>query len=81
MELFMKSLWSYASGVAVLGWLVVAGSGCATIELHEQRFLAKPSMEFSDSAVFSDYSALLPQVQSGLAISGGSQPTTCTACR
>jgi len=56
-------------------------TGCA-VGVREQRLVSKPNMQFSRSAVF-DYSSsrLMPQIQPGVATSGGAQPSTCTICR
>jgi len=56
-------------------------TGCA-VGVREQRLVSKPNMQFSRSAVY-DYSSsrLMPQIQPGLATSGGAQPSTCTICR
>jgi len=56
-------------------------SGCASVEVHEQRLVSKPNMLFSRSAVYSYSSRIMPQLQPGLAVSGGAQPSTCTVCR
>ncbi len=56
-------------------------SGCATVGVEEQRLVSKPNMQFSKSAVFNYSSKILPQVQPGLATSGGAQASTCTVCR
>ena len=61
--------------------LIMFGAGCASVELHEQRFLAKPGMQFSDSPLLSDYASIVPQIETGAALSGGGQPTTCNACQ
>ena len=56
-------------------------SGCASVEVHKQRLVSKPNMLFSRSAVFDYSSRIMPQLQPGLAVSGGAQPSTCTVCR
>ncbi|HKS38172.1 MAG TPA: hypothetical protein VJW76_13325 [Verrucomicrobiae bacterium] len=56
-------------------------SGCTTVEVQEQRLVSKPNMLFSRSAVYSYSSRIMPQLQPGLAVSGGAQPSTCTVCR
>jgi uncharacterized protein YceK len=56
-------------------------SGCASVEVHEQRLVSKPNMLFSGSAVYNYSSRIMPQLQPGLAVSGGAQPSTCTVCR
>jgi hypothetical protein len=68
-------------GMATCGLLALLASGCATVGPEQQRLVSKPNMQFSQSAVFSYSSKLMPQVQPGLATSGGAQPSTCTLCR
>jgi hypothetical protein len=55
-------------------------SGCA-VGVQEQRLVSKPNMQFSRSAVYNYSSKLMPQIQSGLATSGGAQASTCTLCQ
>jgi len=69
------SLW--VAGAAALVLL----SGCASLEVRQQRLVSKPSMQFSKSAVYNYSSKLLPQIQPGLAASGGAQSSTCTICK
>ena len=66
-------------GIWALGAFLL--TGCA-VGVREQRLVSKPNMQFSRSAVY-DYSPsrLMPQIQPGLATSGGAQPSTCTICR
>ena len=61
--------------------MLVLLSGCASVGVHEQRLVSKPSMQFSRSVVFDYSSKVLPQAQGGLAVSGGAQASTCTSCR
>jgi hypothetical protein len=56
-------------------------SGCASVDVHQQRLVSTPNMLFSRSAVFDYSSRIMPQLQPGLAVSGGAQPSTCTVCR
>ena len=56
-------------------------TGCASMGVGDQRFVSKPNMEFSRSAVYSYSSKIMPQIQPGLAVSGGAQASTCTSCR
>lgn len=56
-------------------------TGCASVDEHGQRAVTRPNMQFSRSAVYAYSSKLMPQLQPGLAISGGAQPSTCTLCR
>ena len=53
----------------------------ASVGVEEQRLVSKPNMQFSKSAVYSYSSKIMSQVQPGLAVSGGAQPSTCTICR
>jgi len=67
-------------------WLASAAglvllSGCARVEMSEQRLVSKPNMQFSTSAVYDYSSRLSPQIQPGLAASGGARASTCTSCR
>jgi len=56
-------------------------SGCASVDVQQQRLVSKPNMLFSRSAVYNYSSRIMPQLQPGLAVSGGAQPSTCTVCR
>ena len=73
----MKSLF----GIGAAGLLALLAGGCASVGPEQQRLVSKPNMQFSRAAVFSDSSKLMPQVQPGLATTGGAQPSTCTLCR
>lgn len=55
--------------------------GCQTVPVYEQQRVSKPSMQFSQSSVFQYQSTVLSQLETGLAFSGGAQPTTCSACK
>jgi len=71
--------------IAILLRAVVTASfattiGCA-VPVHQQRWISKPSMQFSDSPVFNYQSRLLAQTESGAAASGGAQASGCTSCR
>ena len=68
-------------GMARCGLLVLFASGCATVGPERQRLVSKPNMQFTRGAVFSYVSKLMPQVQPGLATTGGAQASTCTICR
>jgi hypothetical protein len=65
-------------GIAACGLLA---SGCATVGPEQQRLVSKPNMQFSRLLAWSYNSKLMPQIQPGLAISGGAQASTCTTCR
>ena len=68
-------------GIAACGWLALLASGCATVGPEQQRLVSKPNMQFSRLLAWSYNSKLMPQIQPGLAISGGAQASTCTTCR
>lgn len=63
---------------ALLGGVFLAG--CASPP-EGGPLVSKPNMQFSRSAVYAYSSKLMPQIQPGLAVSGGAQPSTCTLCR
>jgi hypothetical protein len=65
----------------VLCLAILLLTGCATVEVQEQRLVSKPNMLFSRSAVYGYSSRIMPQLQPGLAVSGGAQPSSCTVCR
>ena len=61
---------------------LVGGHGAPIVGVgREQRLVSKPNMLFSRSAVYTYSSRIMPQLQPGLAISGGAPPSTCTVCR
>lgn len=68
-------------GMLFLMAVALALTGCTTVEIQEQRLVSKPSMQFSQSTVYSYSSRIMPQLQPGLVVSGGAQPSTCTVCR
>lgn len=61
--------------------LTVVSMGCRAVPVHQQRFVARPSMQFSDSPVYTYHPGLLSQIESGAAASGGAQAAGCTSCR
>lgn len=61
--------------------LPILGGGCRPIPVYEQHLVGKPCMQFSDSPVFAYGSRALTQIEPGFATSGGSQVTTCSACK
>jgi hypothetical protein len=63
----------------VLG--IVNATGCAPVGAHQQRFVSKPNMQFSDSPVFNYQHKLLSQIEPGSATSGGAQAGGCTSCK
>lgn len=72
--------WTGVGGSLLLLSLAVL-SGCRSVPVEQQRLVSRPFMLFSDSAVFSPYSRVLPQIEPGLTGSGGAKATTCTSCR
>jgi len=56
-------------------------TGCASVDDQGQRAVTRPNMQFSRSAIYTYSSKLMLQLQPGLAISGGAQPSTCALCR
>ena len=56
-------------------------TGCSAPAVRQQRLVAKPNMVFSVSPVFSYSSSVLPQLETGSAMSGGAQNAGCTSCR
>ena len=56
-------------------------AGCSSPDGSQERLVSKPNMQFSRSAVYAYSSKIMPQLQPGLALSGGAQPSTCTLCR
>lgn len=63
--------------------LVIAAlaAGCRSIPVYEQRHVSKPAMRFSDAATWQTHGSTFSQLETGLAFSGGAQPTTCSACK
>lgn len=55
--------------------------GCRAVPVSQQRWVARPSMQFSDSPVYAYGAAVLSQIESGSAVSGGAQAAGCTSCR
>lgn len=68
-------------GVATCGLLSLLASGCASVGPEQQRLVSKSNMQFSRLLAWSYNSKLMPQIQPGLATSGGAQASTCTTCR
>ncbi len=68
-------------GMAAVGLLALLAGGCAGVGPEQQRLVSKPNMQFSRLLAWSYNSKLMPQIQPGLAISGGAQASTCTTCR
>jgi hypothetical protein len=75
---FGRPLAGLAAAMALASGL---GTGCTTVSVEQQRLLAKPGMQFSRTSVYGGASKIMPQVQPGLAVSGGAQASTCTTCR
>jgi hypothetical protein len=55
--------------------------GCRAVPVSQQRLVARPNMQFSDSPAYSNGAAVLSQIESGSAVSGGAQAAGCTSCR
>ena len=55
-------------------------NGCV-VGPQKQRLVSKPSMLFSEFAVYNDSTRLLPQTETGRAFNVGGQAGSCTACR
>ncbi|MBL9135759.1 MAG: hypothetical protein JNK85_07820, partial [Verrucomicrobiales bacterium] len=51
------------------------------VPVSQQRLVARPNMQFSDSPVYAYGAAVLSQIESGSAVSGGAQAAGCTSCR
>ena len=56
-------------------------SGCVAVPVYRQEMVSGPGMLFSNSPVLAVESALLTQVEPGLASNGGGQAAGCTSCR
>lgn len=65
--------------VAILACLLLVG--CQPRGIADQRWLAKPNMQFSTSGIFSDSKGLYQQVEPGSAIGPGAQGAGCTSCK
>lgn len=65
---------------ALLG-AVLLSTGCRAIPVYEQQHVSKSGMQFSETAIWQTQSATFSQLETGLAFSGGAQPTTCSACK
>ncbi|MEZ5277282.1 MAG: hypothetical protein R3F07_12945 [Opitutaceae bacterium] len=66
------------------GLVVVTGvmlSGCAGVPVYRQAMVSSPGMLYSNSPVLAAESALLTQLEPGLASNGGGQAAGCTSCR
>jgi hypothetical protein len=61
--------------------LALGLAGCGHVPVSEQGLVAKPNMQFSDSATFAYTSRLSPQTEPGSAFSGGAQNAGCTSCK
>lgn len=55
--------------------------GCRAVPVSQQRLVARPNMQFSESPVYAYGAAVLSQIESGSAASGGAQAAGCTSCR
>ncbi len=59
----------------------VAASGCTSVGVHQHRLVSKPAMAFEESTWSMNRSALLFQLEPGLASSGGAQAGACSSCK
>lgn len=67
--------------MTAIGLLALLAGGCNSVGPEQQRLVSRPNMQFSRQFVWSYTSELMPQIQPGLATSGGAQASTCTACK
>jgi hypothetical protein len=84
MRWFVKRSFSWLRAgivVPITALVLVLGSGCSTVAVHEQRLVAKPGMTFGASPVETPTSNLLGQIEPGSAAAGGAQAAGCTSCR
>src|SRR5216683_1184340 len=56
-------------------------AGCMSVGVEDRQSVSRPNTEFSRTAVDGHSSKITPQIQPGLAVSGGAQASTCTSCR
>jgi len=61
--------------------VALALAGCASPGAPQDRLVSKPNMQFSRSAIYAYSSRITSQLQPGLALTAGAQPSTCTLCR
>jgi len=55
--------------------------GCSSTGGDQQGLALKPNMQFSRGVVFNYKSRAMAQIQPGLAVSAGAQPSSCALCR
>jgi hypothetical protein len=60
---------------------IILSAGCTTPNAQDQLWVSKPNMQFSRSAIYTYTSKITPQLQPGLALTGGAQHSSCTLCR
>ena len=76
----MKTALPLARFILTAVFLIFLG-GCANVPVYEQGLVSKVGMPRTDSMVQGDRVNLLPQIEPGSAISGGSVAAGCTVCR
>lgn len=76
----MKTALHLARILPAAVFLIFLG-GCANVPVYEQGLVSKVGMTRTDSMVQGDRVNLLPQIEPGSAISGGSVAAGCTVCR
>ena len=69
------------SFASLLAAAALFAAGCAAVPVYRQERVSQPAMTFSNSLVDDASLKLLPQLESGSAVSGGAQAAGCTACR
>jgi hypothetical protein len=67
------------SGLVCISVMLLAG--CATRRMQDELLVTRPNMQFSRTVIYSYTSKIMPQIQPGLAVSGGAQASSCTMCR
>ena len=65
-------------GMALSTWAL---AGCRSIGLEEQRYLARPGMQFGEQRAAGVGERMASQLEPGRVISGGAQASVCPACR
>lgn len=55
-------------------------AGCS-VPVHQQRLLARPSMQFGSSPAYADRPSILAQTEPGAGGAGGGLAAGCTSCR
>ncbi len=71
----------FFSPLLLVAVLMLFLGGCANVPVYEQGLVSKVGMTRTDSMVQGDRVNLLPQIEPGSAISGGSVAAGCSVCR